>query len=112
MLFNHWIEAFLSQRPAVRTRLEASIELVSKTCVSKQAVREAHFSLMATLESINIDQQQAEFDARHAAHPIFEWAQMYMRQVRTLLQFQRVTSQGDWVLHLSSLEKLCVFKHA
>ncbi len=27
----------------------------------------------------------------------------------TLLQFQRATRQGDWLLHLSSLEKLCAY---
>ena len=77
--------------------------------MSKQGVREAHFLLLVTLESLNIEKQLAEFDAAHAAHPMFQWARMYMRQVMTLLQFQRATHQGDWFLHLSSLEKLCVF---
>jgi hypothetical protein len=109
VLFDLWIEAFFSERPTVRTSLEASIEQVSKACVSKQGVRAAHFSLLVTLESLNIEKQLAEFDAAHAAYPMFQWARMYMRQVMTLLQFQRATHQGDWFLHLSSLEKLCVF---
>ena len=32
-----------------------------------------------------------------------------MRQVIVLLQFQHATHQGDWFLHLSSLQKLCVY---
>ena len=32
-----------------------------------------------------------------------------MRQVISLLQFQRETRQGDWLLHLASLERLCVY---
>ena len=32
-----------------------------------------------------------------------------MQQVMTLLQFQRATRDGDWLLHLGSLEKLCVY---
>ena len=32
-----------------------------------------------------------------------------MRHVISLFQFQRATRQGDWFLHLSSLEKLCLF---
>lgn len=32
-----------------------------------------------------------------------------MWQVMILLQFQRATCQGDWYLHLSSLEKLCTY---
>jgi hypothetical protein len=63
ILFDLWIEAFFSERPTVRTSLEASIEQVSKACVSKQGVRAAHFSLLVTLESLNIEKQLAEFDA-------------------------------------------------
>ena len=50
---------------------EACVEQVSNVCVSKQGVREAHFSLIATLEK-----QLAEFDTTHAAHPMFQWAWM------------------------------------
>ncbi|CAB3982955.1 Hypothetical predicted protein [Paramuricea clavata] len=57
VLFDLWIEAFFSERPAVQTSLEACIKQVSKACVLKQGVHEAHFSLIATLESINIDKQ-------------------------------------------------------
>ena len=54
-------------------------------------------------------EQLASFDQQHSANPMFQRARQYMRQVISLLQFQRATIQGDWLLHLASLESLCVY---
>lgn len=109
VLFDLWIGEFFAERPAVRVALEESIKILSDACTSKQSIRESHKGLLITLESLNIEKQLADFDAEHNTEPIFKWARMYMKQVLTLLQFQRATRLGDWFLHLSSLEKLCVY---
>ena len=109
VLFDLWIEEFFAERPAARRALEGSVELLATACASKQGVQGAHMAFLATMESLELIRQLAEFDARHSEYPMFKWARMYMRQVMTLLQFQRATRQGDWFLHLSSLEKLCVY---
>ena len=109
VLFDLWIEAFFTENPAVRTALEEKVMLLSAACIAKCGVHEAHRALLVTMEELNLHKQLADFDARHSDQPMFQWAHMYMRQVLTLLQFQRATRQGDWFLHLSSLEELCVY---
>ena len=109
VLFDLWIEAFFSERPTVRTALEESVELLSKACMSKHGIYEAHRALLITVESLNLSKQLTDFDAKHSTNPMYQWARLYMKQVMTLLQFQRATRQGDWFLHLSSLEKLCTY---
>jgi hypothetical protein len=109
VFFDLWLEAFFTEKPAVRAALEDSVQQLSSACESKQGVHEAHMALLVTIESLNLNKQLADFDARHCGHPMFQWARMYMRQVMTLLQFHRSTRQGDWFLHLSSLEKLCMY---
>jgi len=42
VLFDLWLDAFLSERPAVREALEASAEQLSNACASQKDVREAH----------------------------------------------------------------------
>ena len=49
-----------------------------------------------------------DFDESHKEQPMYQWAQMYMRQVMALLQFQRATREGNWLLYMGALEKLCI----
>ena len=109
VFFDLWLEAFFSERPDTRKSLEASCEILSLACESKQGVKDAHKTLHTVIESLDLKQQLADFDARHSENAMFQWARNYMHQVMTLLQFQRATRQGDWLLHLSSLEKLCAY---
>ena len=104
-----WLEAFFKERPAVCDALKSSVIQLSKARMSREGVHDAHTTLMATLESLNVAEQLASFDQQHSANPMFQWARHYMRHVISLLQFQRATTQGDWLLHLASLESLCVF---
>ena len=55
------------------------------------------------MESLNLEEQLRQFDASHKSDP------MYMRQVITLLQFQRAIREGNWHLYLESLEHLCKY---
>ena len=104
-----WLEAFFKERPVVRDALKSSVIQLSEACFSREGVRDAHTKLMVTLESLNLSKQLASFDQQHSANPMFQWARQYMRQVISLLQFQRATRQGDWLLHLASLESLCMY---
>ncbi|XP_014677394.1 PREDICTED: uncharacterized protein LOC106817244 [Priapulus caudatus] len=61
------------------------------------------------IESFNLEKQLREFDASRKTDPMFQWARMYMRQVMTLLQFQRAIREGNWHLYLISLEHLCKY---
>lgn len=40
---------------------------------------------------------------------MYKWAQMYMKQIMVLVQFQRVTREGNCFPYLAALEKLCVY---
>ncbi len=103
------LRPFFSERPNTRKSLEASCEILSLACESKQGVNATHETLHTVIESLDLEQQLADFDARHSGNAMFQLARNYMGQVMTLLQFQRATRQGDWLLHLSSLEKLCAY---
>jgi hypothetical protein len=109
VLFDLWLDTFFEEQPTVRAALEKCVEQLSIACASKHGVHEAHVELLVTMESLNLSKQLSDFDNRHAAQPMFQWARLYMRQILTLMQFHRATRQGDWYLHLSSLEKLCVY---
>lgn len=50
-----------------------------------------------------------EFDCRNDKYPMYKWARMYMKQVSNLLQFLRGTRERKWLLHLVSLERMCVY---
>ena len=104
-----WLEAFFKERPVVRDALKSTVIQLSKACISRDGVRDAQTKLMVALESLNLGEQLASFDQQQRASPIFQWACQYMRQFISLLQFQRATRQSDWLLHLASLESLCVY---
>ena len=105
-----WLEAFFKERPVVRDALKSSVIQLSKACISREGLRDAHTKLMVTLESLNLGEQRASFDQQHSANPMFQWARQYKRQVISLLQFL----ESNWTRRLApSLglprESLCVF---
>ncbi len=64
-LIDLWLEAFFSERPNTRKSLEASCEILSLACESIQGVNAAQETLHTVIESLDLEQQLADFDARH-----------------------------------------------
>lgn len=58
---------------------------------------------------MDIEKPQHDFDENHKGEPMYRWAQIYMRQVMALLQFQCGNHEGNWLLYLGALEKLCIY---
>ena len=50
-----------------------------------------------------------EFDQKNDKYPMYKWIRSYMKQVSSLLQFMRGTRDRNWLLHLASLGKMCVY---
>ena len=94
-LFDLWLEKFLEDHHTVRDSLAASVKQLTEACKLKTDVGEAHRAFLMDMESLNLEEQLRQFDASHKSDPMFQWARMYMRQVMTLLQFQRATREGN-----------------
>ena len=101
-LFNFWLEKFIENHPIVRQALVTSAKQLTEASRDKTGVTEAHQAFTMGIESLNLDKQLQ--DASHKTDPMFQWARMYMRQVMTLLQFQRAIQEGNQHLYLASLE--------
>lgn len=108
-LFDLQMEAFFEENPALRTSLQESVEKLTESCRAQQDIYEAHRTFLLELEAMELEKLLHEFDERHNDQPMYRWAQMYMRQVMALLQFQRATREGNWFLYLGALEKLCIY---
>ena len=100
---------FLEDHHTVRESLVASVKQLTEACKLKTDVGEAHRAFLMDMESLNLEEQLRQFDASHKSDPMFQWGRMYMRQVMTLLQFQRAIREGNWHLYLESLEHLCKY---
>ena len=87
--------------------LYAATEQLTTACRISENVRRAHQTFLMKLESMKLEKQRQEYDATDDQDPM--WAQMYMKQVMVLLQFQHATRKGNWFLYLAAFEKLCVY---
>ena len=108
-LFDLFLEKFLEDHLVVHEALVASVKQLNEACRNKIGVAEAHKALLMVIESLNLEKQLREFDAAHKTEPMYTWTRMYMRQVMTMLQFQRAIREGNWHLYLASLEHLCKY---
>ena len=103
------MEKFPEDHHTVRDSLVASVKQLTEACKLKTDVGEAHSAFLIYMESLNLEEQLRQFDTSHKSDPMFQWARMYMRQVMTLLQFQRAIREGNWHMYLESLEHLCKY---
>ena len=72
-------------------------------------VNKAHQNIMKVNEEINLEKQLYDFDKAHNDYPLYKWAQMYMCQVMSLLNFMCSIKDPDIYMYLSSLENLCKY---
>ncbi|MES9882594.1 MAG: hypothetical protein ABW185_17125, partial [Sedimenticola sp.] len=49
------------------------------------------------------------FSQEKMHQPMFAWTKMYMEMILVLLQYIRASREGNWLLHLQSLEKFCPY---
>ena len=99
----------LSWKKALRDPLQSSTRELIDACRTNQSICTAHQTFLWKLEWLNLEKQLRNYGEGHANDAMYKWARMYMTQVMTLLQFQRATSESNWFLHFSALEKLCVY---
>lgn len=108
-LFDLWMETFLDSHPTIKATLQSAAKELSDACQAKNNLVKTHQAFLAKVDSLNVGQLLEDYDATRDKDPMYKWIRMYMRQVMTLLQFQRATREGNWFLYLSSLEHLCVY---
>lgn len=107
-LYDLRLECFFEENPNVFNTLKAGAADLFTSCKAGQNIQEAHQSYLALIESINLEFQLQKFDACLMTNPMYEWINMYMKQVMTLMQFLRSVRDANWLLYLATLEKLCV----
>lgn len=79
------------------------------SCRNDTGISEAHAELVTLLKELDFQKYMEAFDKRNENNPMYKWARMYMSQVMNLLQFLRATRDSNWLLYLSSLEKMCIY---
>ena len=109
VLFDRWFDAFLEDHPAVRDHLQLAAKEMIDACRTVEGIHKAHLPLLMKLESVNLEKTLQDHDDSNIQDPMYVWARMDMNQVMALLQFQQATLEGNWLLYLSALEKLCVY---
>ena len=107
--FDLWLAIFLEDHHTVRDSLVASVIQLTEACRLMTGVGEVHRTFLMYIESLHLEENLRQFDASNKNDPMFQWVRMYMRQVMTLLQFQRAIREGIWHLYLASLEHLCKY---
>ena len=108
-LTDMWLDAFFAKHPDVYKSLQITLHQLTNSGKSKLGITAAHAELLDKMTELNIEEMMDEFDSNNAMYPMYKWAKMYMRQVTALLQFLRSTRQQNWMLHLASLEQLCIW---
>ena len=112
VLFDLLFDGFLKEHPNLEKELKEDAYTLADACVArdKDQISNNHNTLLNNLESHNFQEKLTQFsEERSAKFPMFKVACMYMEMVSDLLLFIRATRQGLWLLHLSSLEKLCPY---
>ena len=109
VLFDLWIEAFFEENPTVYQNFLSLMEAVREACSNGLDVTEAHCQLVSLISTQELEKRLEEFDQKNDKYPMYRWARSYMKQVSNLLQFMRGTRDCNWLLHLASREKMCVY---
>jgi len=107
-LTDMWLDAFFAKHPDVYKSLQITLHRLTNSNKSKLGITAAHADLLDKMTELNIEEMMDEFDSNNVMHYMYKWAKMYMCQVTALLQFLRSTRQQNWMLHLASLEQLCI----
>jgi len=70
----------------------------------------AQNNMLAVLESNEVLEAMANFDERkEAKSPLFKFVRRYMRMIMLIYTFIRATRDGQFELHLSSLDEMCIY---
>ena len=109
VLFDLWVEAFFEENPTVHQKFLSSMETVWEAYSNGLDVTEAHCQLVSLISTLELEKRLEEFDQKNDKYPMYRWARSYMKQVSNLLQFMRGTRDCNWFLHLTSIEKMCVY---
>ena len=69
----------------------------------------AHQKVLKVIEEINLEKQLHDFDKTHNDFPLYKWANIYMPQVMSLLNFMSSIKDPYIYMYLASLENLCKY---
>ena len=109
VLFDLTMELFSADHAAVCEQLYKLRDELLEDGVDKQFLRIKHIhTTMTEFLKLNMSPKfEAFVTQRKGRSSMFSFFWSYMELVETLLNFIRASRQGLWLLHLSSLEKLC-----
>ena len=111
-LYDLYVEEFLLEHPHLRGPCTHAAQQLDRSCEQhvQHKMINGQDTMLATLKSNSILEAMARFDEkREAISPLFKFVRRYMQMVLTIFTFIRATRDGDWQLHLSSLDELCKY---
>lgn len=77
---------------------------------NRDEMTSAQNNMQAVLESNEVLEAMANFDERkEAKSPLFKFVRRYMRMIMLIYTFIRATRDGQFELHLSSLDEMCIY---
>jgi hypothetical protein len=104
-----WFDAFFEHYPELRVAMRAGMNRLTEACKTGTDIAQVHSQLFNIAEILNLKRHMEEFDQLNEKYPMYKWTRMYMNQVMNLLQFLRATRDSNWLLHLASLERMCLY---
>ena len=111
-LFDLYVDEFFQEHPHLRSPCTQSAQQVAQSCHlhNRDEMTSAQNNMLAVLESNEVLEAMAKFDERkEAKSPLFKFVRRYMRMIMLIYTFIRATRDGQFELHLSSLDEMCIY---
>ncbi|KAL8565605.1 hypothetical protein ACOMHN_060346 [Nucella lapillus] len=108
-LFDLYVDEFFQEHPHLRGPCTQSAQQVAQSCRlhNREEMTSAQNNMLAVLESNKVLEAMAKFDERkEAKSPLFKFVRRYMRMIMLIYTFIRATRDGQFKLHLSSLDEM------
>ena len=111
VFFDLYIETLYKEQTDLQDILKQPLQELADACKDGNAseVSKKHRNLVDCMNQHGLQQKLAQFEEQHKENPMFVVTLRYMDMVLTLLEFIRATREGNWPLHLSSMESLCKY---
>lgn len=105
-----FMDEYQSAEEHIPATWNTETELLKSACSENDSERAKQISGNVRHMASDLEEKLDQFSTkREAVSPTFKVMRMYMTVVLTLLQFIKASRQGDWILHLTALEKLCTY---
>lgn len=110
-LFDLYVGSFVNAEPAMSAMSDVQEKVASDikgeyNAASYEEMKHGVAEKVGTImKASGLPFQLEKFSQENMHQPMFAWTKTYMEMILVLLQYIRASREGNWLLHLQSLEK-------